>query len=313
MSRALAKLTPADEQQLIGVLQTSLYPGAKVDSIKMVIDYCQTAGLDPMQKPVHIVPMNTKDAQSGKYSWRDVIMPGIGLYRIQADRAGNYAGMSDPDYGPMITKNFTDKNGKQVSVTFPEYCSIGVSKQLKNGEIVEYRATEYWEENYATDSSKSDCPNTMWRKRPRGQIAKCAEAQALRKGWPELGSAPVAEEMEGKVIDMGDAQVVVNEPAEEPQSRTQTAKKKAQARRKAQQAEKEPVTVDAQPETLPETEGPAWTMESLLGAIQDAEDAGSLDTLADEARDIKMGPNNRKRVDAALAEAMARISGEGGE
>jgi hypothetical protein len=38
----------------------------------------------------------------------------------------------------------------------------------------------------------------MWARRVRGQIAKCAEAQALRKAFPELCSLPTAEEMEGK-------------------------------------------------------------------------------------------------------------------
>ena len=45
------------EGELMGVLRNSLYPGAKDESIKMVIGYCKASGLDPMQKPVHIVPM----------------------------------------------------------------------------------------------------------------------------------------------------------------------------------------------------------------------------------------------------------------
>ena len=71
---------------------------------------------------------------------------------------------------------------------------------MNNGSIAEYSATEYWKENYAVKGGqeKSIAPNAMWLKRPYGQIAKCAEAQALRKAFPEIGSQPTADEMEGK-------------------------------------------------------------------------------------------------------------------
>ncbi len=203
----IAKISPATRAKLITTLQNSLYTGAKTESVEMVISYCESAGLDVMQKPVHIVPMRVKDPATGQYIFRDVIMPGIGLYRIQADRSGTLAGASEPEFGKDISQTFTDKNGNDVPVTYPEWCRVSM-KKLVGTHIVEFISKEYWLENYATDSSKSTAPNSMWRKRPKGQLAKCAEAQALRKGWPEIGQAPTAEEMEGKIIETVDAEVI---------------------------------------------------------------------------------------------------------
>lgn len=79
------------EGELLNVLASSLYPGAAFESIKLVIGYCKAAGLDPMQKPVHIVPM--WDGKNKRM--RDVVMPGVGLYRTQAARTGEFAGMTE--------------------------------------------------------------------------------------------------------------------------------------------------------------------------------------------------------------------------
>lgn len=179
-------------------LKTSLYPGASDASVDLVLAYCKAAGLDPMKKPVHIVPMWDNKART----MRDVVMPGIGLYRTDAARTGEFAGMSKPVFGPMVTENV---GGREV--TFPEWCEVTVYRQLRSGHIAEYTATEYWIENYAIKGGKDQdqSPNAMWTKRARGQLAKCTEAQALRKAFPEaVGSQPTAEEMEGKAIIDGE-------------------------------------------------------------------------------------------------------------
>lgn len=187
-------LTVQTEEEVIRVLQNSLYPGANIGSVQMVLSYCQAAGLDPMQKPVHIVPM--WDSKSG--SMRDVVMPGVNLYRTQASRTGRFAGMSDPEFGPMVEETLGG-----AKIRYPEWCRVVVKRMLDNGTIAEFSATEYWVENYAMKGGKekSVAPNAMWTKRPRGQIAKCAEAQALRKAFPECGAQPTAEEMEGKQMN----------------------------------------------------------------------------------------------------------------
>lgn len=186
------------DESLWNALTNSVYPGAKRDSILMAVDYCHARNLDVLLKPVHLVPMSVKDAQTGGYSWRDVPMPGIGLYRIQAERTKNYAGADAPMFGPEITKQLLNKAGSLVEFSFPEWCQYTLHKQMPNGQIVPYSALEYWVENYAVEGKGSEYPNAMWKKRPRAQLAKCAEAQALRKAWPEVGQEPTAEEMEGK-------------------------------------------------------------------------------------------------------------------
>ncbi len=183
-----------NEQELVDVLRTSLYPGAADNSIKMVISYCKASSLDPMQKPVHIVPM----WDNKNKTMRDVIMPGVGLYRTQAARSGALAGVTEPEYGP----DKTEKIGG-VEITYPEWCKVTVKRELPSGKIVEFTAVERWKENYAVKGGqeKSIAPNAMWTKRPYGQIAKCAQAQAFRIGFPEAGAAPTADEMEGKALD----------------------------------------------------------------------------------------------------------------
>ena len=204
----------------IRVLQSSLYPGAKDTSVEMVLGYCEAARLDPFQKPVHIVPMSVKTGENQygdeTYEKRDTVMPGIGLYRIQAARTGEYAGMEEPEYGPTqtltykkrITEWYTEngtrkkrENWIDATVEYPEWCKVTVYRLVKGARCA-WTATEAWIENYATAGRNTHAPNSMWERRPKGQIAKCSEAQALRKAFPEaVGAAPTAEEMEGRTFD----------------------------------------------------------------------------------------------------------------
>lgn len=201
---------------LIDTLRMSLYPGAKEESVAMVIAYCKARNLDVLQKPVHIVPMRVKVGKTpqGKpiFEMRDTIMPGITLYRIQAARTDEYVGKSEPTFGPDVTYKL---DGGEVTV--PEWCQITVFR-MKHGKERAFPAREFWIENYATNGEwindqngnrQSDAPNSMWKKRSRGQLMKVAEAQALRMAFPEeVGGEPTAEEMEGKSIEAARGEVI---------------------------------------------------------------------------------------------------------
>ena len=209
--------------ELMETLKASLYPDASDKMVTLVINYCKALKLDPIMRVVHIV----------KFGNKEVLLPGIGLYRTLAYRSGLYAGLSEPEYGPTITEEFqkpiikwnrvkkpdgTFYNKKEVvghepvKVSYPEWCKITAKKIVQN-KVVETTSIEYWKENYA--SLEGGCPNEMWMKRPHGQISKCCEAQCLRKMFPEfIPQQPTFEEMEGKELINNDYIDGVAEPVE---------------------------------------------------------------------------------------------------
>lgn len=191
-------------QQIWDALTTSIYPGAKPESIIMVYQYCKARQLDPLKKPVHIVPMSVKNAVNGRYEYRDVIMPGIQELRTTASRTGLMAGTDAPVFGELMEVPVTDDPTVKdpVMLKAPESCTITVHRLDKTGVPRAYVHIEFFDE--AVARTKDGAINSMWRKRSRGQLAKCAEAGALRKAFPEeLGGVYAAEEMDGKVLGEG--------------------------------------------------------------------------------------------------------------
>jgi len=183
----------------IATLKASLYPGASDESVINVLEYCRAAKLDPMQRPVHIVPM--WDAKTGKT--RDTIMPGVNFHLTAAERNG-CAGIGEPEYGPDVTEVLGEER-----ITYPAWCKIKVYRQIDGGRIAEFVGYERFTE--CVSANKKGTPNAMWKKRPYGMLAKCAMSQALRKGFPSVAGAYTAEEMAGKAIGEEFDDCVVNE------------------------------------------------------------------------------------------------------
>lgn len=177
----------------------NLYPGANPNSLAMVFEYCKARSLDPLKKPVHIVPMYIEDKTTGQSAMRDVIMPGIQEMRTTAARTNAYAGQDPVVLGPMIkvpVTNAEDAPDNVNTIEVPQYAEVTVYK-LVQGKRYAFTHREYFLE--AVARKRSGLINEMWQKRPIGQLSKCAEAGALRKAFPEeLGGEYAAEEMEGR-------------------------------------------------------------------------------------------------------------------
>ena len=217
----------------IATLKASLYPGASDESVINVLEYCRAAKLDPMQRPVHIVPM--WDAKTGKT--RDTIMPGVNFHLTAAERNG-CAGIGEPEYGPDVTEVLGEER-----ITYPAWCKVKVLRLIDGGRIAEFVGYERFTECVSTN--KKGTPNAMWKKRPYGMLAKCAMSQALRKGFPSVAGAYTAEEMAGKTIGEEFDDYVVNESEAVKPSPIARIKTKAEAAAEKKRATKAKEVVEA--------------------------------------------------------------------
>lgn len=192
-------------------LANNLYPGADSNSVLMVWDYCVARRLDPLKKPCHIVPMSVKDAKTGEYRYRDVVMPGIYELRTTAQRTGEYLGHSRPEYGETID---------HAGVSAPEWCELTVYRwHGKSGQRIEFPVRVLFREAVAT--KKDGKANDRWGRAPIQMLTKCAEAAGLREAFPdEIGGEHTAEEMDGRTIEVTPEKPVGKPRTEAPRART---------------------------------------------------------------------------------------------
>lgn len=262
-------------QETYNVLRNMIFPNAEsVEAIAIAIDYCKARGLDIMKKPVHIVPV--WDSKKGKNI--ETVWPSIYEYRATANRTGLYAGKDEAVFGKAITETFQPKDKKKtynnqsydvlpVDVTYPEYCTVTVYK-IVGGQRCPFPGTVYWKEAVVMTNNQ---PNSMWQKRIHAQLAKCAEAEALRGAFPEeLGGLAIAEEMHGQTINHNDQDIAdktIKPKTSRFAERVQQDDKAAQPEPKFIEGEVMPPEAENNAPQPKETENPAT-------GVDDAGDAG---------------------------------------
>lgn len=132
--------------------------GLTNDEFEAFLHFCRRKRVDPLLKQAYATKRKMKDGSSVV-----AIMTSIEGLRAIADRTREYA----PGFEPEFVE---DPKGKLIAA------KVSVKKYVQ-GEWHELKGVAYLAE--------FDQHNFMWDRMPRNQLAKCAEAQALRKGWPE--------------------------------------------------------------------------------------------------------------------------------
>lgn len=161
MTNALAKY---DKDQL-AVIKENVAKNASNVQLQFFLEVCARRGLDPLLRQIHWTP-------------RGIIVAIDGL-RLIAKRTGKYR--------PGATKHILDENGKLERVeatvwqlfTYPD-------------------GSHDWHEVTEEATLKEYIASTpTWNKMPRVMLAKCAEARALRRAFPdEMGGLYAESEMD---------------------------------------------------------------------------------------------------------------------
>lgn len=146
-------------------------------------------GLDPSLRQIY--PVYRWDGKLGRE--RMIIQTGIDGLRLVAQRSQQYGGQDDASF--KVEEVFNPINGetvKQLVATVTVYKIVGDTRMPVS-------ASARWHE-YAQKAKRKDGGEYymgMWESMPYNQLGKCAEALALRKGFPQdLSGIYIPEELD---------------------------------------------------------------------------------------------------------------------
>ena len=183
---AFGKLT----RPQVELIKRTVARGATDDELRLFIQVCKGANLNPFLRQVHLVKRwDSKEAREV-----GAIQVGIDGFRAVAESSGQYAGNDDPIYAEDKEIEIAGKDAKVVKkLTVPTKSTVTVYK-LMEGQRMAFTATARWDEYYPGPRI-----GFQWHIRPYLMLGKCAEALALRKAFPKLLSGMYAAEEMDKV------------------------------------------------------------------------------------------------------------------
>jgi len=181
----------------IALIKRTIARDATDDELKLFLAQCQRTGLDPFDRQIYFSKRRQWNSKLNDYEEVGRAETTIDGFRVVADRTGEMDGQD---------VEWCGADGQWLDVWLDDELPPVAARVrvYRRGCAHFFPAVAKYREYVQT--TKDGKPNQMWRKMPANQIAKCAEALALRKAFPkQLSGIYTADEM-------AQADVVVEPP-----------------------------------------------------------------------------------------------------
>lgn len=193
-STAARDLAPAQ----LALIRQTIAKDCNDSEFDLFIQTARHAGLDPFRRQIYGLVMNKENPTKRQL----VLITGIDGFRAIALRSGDYR---PDDLSPRFVIDPAMKS--DINPLGLVSCEVSPYKRAPDGTWHKVAAIAYWDEfapvedewawNEAerkrTPTGKKKLKDN-WGKMPRIMLSKVAEAQALRRGWPESLSGLYSDE-----------------------------------------------------------------------------------------------------------------------